>query len=141
MAVEAVKRPLSKRIYKFGRTRPVARGPHFSLRNYLLRDLPAPPATCDYSKPAAALANVHGNDTLGDCVIAGMAHVAGVLTAGATGKPFIYSNAQIIALYSAIGGYVPDDPATDKAPREDSCWKVPLLWITALARRSRIGVD
>jgi hypothetical protein len=121
MTIKTIKHPTTKRIYKFGRTRPVARGPHFSLRNYLMRDIPPPPAACDYSKPAAAaLANVYGNDTLGDCVIAGMAHVVGVLTAGATGTPFIYNNQQIIALYSAIGGYVPDDPATDKGCNEQT---------------------
>jgi hypothetical protein len=55
---------------------------------------------------------MYGNDTLGDCVIAGMAHVVGVLTSNA-GDPFLYTADQITALYSAIGGYVPGDPSTD----------------------------
>lgn len=107
--------------FKFGRKRPVARCPRLSLRNYLMRSLPVPPATCDYTKSASsALSKIYDNDTLGDCVIAGIAHVVGVLTGNAGTKPFIYSNAQIIALYSAIGGYVPGDPATDQGCDEQT---------------------
>jgi hypothetical protein len=114
MTVKTIKHPNSKLTFRLGRKRPIARCPRFSLHNYLMRGLPAPPATCDYSKPAAAaLANVYCNDTLGDCVIAGIGHVVGVLTAGATGTPFVYTNDQIIQLYSAIGGYVPGQPSTD----------------------------
>jgi hypothetical protein len=92
----------------------VSRGPRFSLRNYLMRGIAAPPPACDYSKAAAAaLSNIYENDKLGDCVIAGIGHVVGVLTAGA-GKCFVYTNQQIITLYSAIGGYIPGDPSTDR---------------------------
>ncbi len=83
--------------------------------------MPAPPPTCDYTKPAeAALSKIYENDKLGDCVIAGMAHVVGVLTGGAGPKPFLYSDAEIIKLYSAIGGYVPGDPATDQGCDEQT---------------------
>jgi phospholipase C len=120
MPVKTLKHPASKRTYKLGRTRPIARCPRFSLHNYLMRDLPPPPAACDYTKAAAtALANIYDNDTLGDCVIAGIAHVVGVLT-GNAGAPYIYTNQQIIALYSAIGGYVPGDPSTDKGCDEQT---------------------
>lgn len=98
---------------KLGRRRPIAKGPRLSLRNYLLKALPPPPATVDYRGRAfPALSQMYMNDTLGDCVIAGMAHVVGVLTSNA-GDPMIYSNDQIVQLYSAIGGYVPGDPSTD----------------------------
>jgi hypothetical protein len=114
MAGKKIVRPTSKPTFKLGRTRPVSRGPRFSLRNYLMRGIAAPPPACDYSKPAAAaLANIYENDKLGDCVIAGIGHVVGVLTGG-RGKCFIYTNQQIIALYSAIGGYIPGDPSTDR---------------------------
>jgi len=83
--------------------------------------MPAPPASCDYTKPAAtALAEIYDNDALGDCVIAGMAHVAGVLTGNSGTEPFLYSDNQIIGLYSAIGGYVPGDPATDQGCDEQT---------------------
>jgi hypothetical protein len=86
-----------------------------------MRSMPSPPAKCDYTKAAAAsLSNIYENDTLGDCVIAGMAHVVGVLTGNAGTKPFLYSNAQITALYSAIGGYVPGEPSTDQGCDEQT---------------------
>jgi hypothetical protein len=108
-------------MFKMGRRRPVARCPRMSLHNYLTRSIPAPPATCDYAKAAkSALSKVYENDTLGDCVIAGMAHVVGVLTANAGGKAFTYSNKQITTLYSAIGGYVPGNPATDQGCDEQT---------------------
>ncbi|MGA2706816.1 MAG: alkaline phosphatase family protein [Steroidobacteraceae bacterium] len=114
MSVKTIKHPTDKRTFKLGRNRPIARGPRFSLHNYLMRGIAAPPPTCDYTKPAAAaLSNIYENDTLGDCVIAGIGHVVGVLT-GNAGDLFVYTNAQITALYSAIGGYVPGDPSTDK---------------------------
>jgi hypothetical protein len=105
----------SGRAVRLGRRRPIARGPRFRLGNYLMRQLPPPPDSADYSQSAAqSLSNIYGNDTLGDCVIAGIGHVVGVLTAGANGTPFLYTQDQIIALYSAIGGYVPGDPSTDQ---------------------------
>ena len=115
MSVKTIKHPTTNRNFKLGRTRPISRGPRFSLHNYLMRGLAAPPATIDYTKTASdALANIYGNDKLGDCVIAGIGHVVGVLTGNSGGPPFIYTNDQIVALYSAIGGYVPGDPSTDK---------------------------
>src|SRR5580658_6278069 len=121
MPVKTIEHPVTKRTFRLGRKRPVARCPRLSLSNYLTRKLPAPPAELSYTKPAAAaLAEVYENDTLGDCVIAGMAHVVGVLTGNAGGPPFLYTNQQIIGLYSAIGGYVPGDPATDQGCDEQT---------------------
>jgi len=106
---------------KMGRRRPVARCPRLSLRNYLTPGLPTPPASCDYTAHAkTALAEMYDNDTLGDCVIACMGHVVGVLTGNSGTKPFLYKNKQIISLYEAIGGYVPGDPATDQGCDEQT---------------------
>lgn len=102
---------------KFGRRRPTARqrSTTLKLRDYLAPGLPTPPASCDYTPKAnAALAQMYGNDTMGDCVIAGFYHVLGVASGNATGTPFLATAAQIIADYSAIGGYVPGDPSTDQ---------------------------
>jgi hypothetical protein len=99
--------------FRMGRKRPLARCPRFSLRNYLMKSLVPPPPSCDYSSQAAkALAQMYLNDKFGDCVIAGIGHVVGVLTAGA-GNQFIYTDDQILQLYEAIGGYVPGRPNTD----------------------------
>jgi hypothetical protein len=119
--IKTVQHPVSGDTFRLGRKRPVARCPRFALRNYLTRSMPAPPVTCDYSKAAQpALSKIYENDNLGDCVIAGMAHVVGVLTGNAGGNATIYSNDQIIKLYSAIGGYVPGDPATDQGCDEQT---------------------
>jgi len=120
MAKRASMQSAAHRRFRMGRKRPVARCPRFSLRNYLMRDLPPPPAACDYSANATkALSEMYLNNTLGDCVIAGIGHVVGVLTGGA-GKQFIYTNEQITQLYSAIGGYVPGHPNTDQGCDEQT---------------------
>lgn len=121
MPIKTVKHPVSGHSFKLGRKRPIARCPRFALKNYLTRGTPAPPASTDYTKAAAkALSEMYDNDTLGDCVIAGMAHVVGVLTGNAGTKPVIYTNKEIIGLYSAIGGYVPGDPSTDQGCDEQT---------------------
>lgn len=101
-----------------GRKRPksYARRPLFSL---LTRDagvaLPTPPDSTSYHNPALAiLRRMFLNDTRGDCVIAGRGHRIGVLTSN-TGKPFAYTDAQILAEYERIGGFDPNNPdATDQ---------------------------
>jgi hypothetical protein len=100
---------------KRGRKQPLVVGPHLKLKNYLRgAALPAAPASCDYSpKAASVLSDIYGNDTLGDCVIAGGYHIVGAET-GNAGDLFHASSAQIVADYSAIGGYVPGDPSTDQ---------------------------
>jgi hypothetical protein len=121
MPIKTLRHPSSGQTFKLGRKRPVARCPRFALKNYLTRGMPAPPPAIEYTKPAAAaLSKIYENDKLGDCVIAGMAHVVGVLTGNSGTKPFLYSDAEIIGLYSAIGGYVPGDPATDQGCDEQT---------------------
>lgn len=122
MPVKSLKHPTSGKVFKLGRKRPVAHCPRLALKNYLTRSTPPPPASIDYTaKSKAALSEMYDNDTLGDCVIAGMAHVVGLMTGNADGgQPFIYKNQQIIALYSAIGGYVPGNPSTDNGCDEQT---------------------
>ena len=113
-ALKSVFAPSLGRTVKFGRRRPISIGPRFRLANYLRASLPTPPASCDYSAAAATvLAQMYGNDVLGDCVIAGGYHIVGVET-GNTSKAFIATEKQIEADYGAIGGYVPGDPSTDQ---------------------------
>jgi len=107
--------------FRMGRKRPIARTPRFALKNYLMQGLPTPPASIDYSARASnSLSQMYGNDTLGDCVIACMGHVEGVLTANAEAVELIVPEANIISLYSAIGGYVPGNPATDQGCDEQT---------------------
>jgi len=113
--------PLGLKQAAFGRKRPLSWTPKLHLRNYLHTNLPAPPSSCGYStKATAALSNIYLNDQLGDCVIAGGYHVIGLETGNATGTPFVASQTQIITDYSAIGGYVPGNPATDQGCNEQT---------------------
>jgi hypothetical protein len=114
MTIKTITQPTSGKTFKLGRRTPVARGPRLSLKRYLSRALPSPPAEWDYTAPVSGvLGNIYLNDQLGDCVIAGMAHLESVFTASGTGTPVVFTDDQIIAAYSAIGGYVPGDPSTD----------------------------
>lgn len=80
-----------------------------------------PPPVVDYARPArSALSQVYLNDRLGDCVIAAIAHLVGLFTANSTGVPAVFTDAQILALYEAIGGYNPVDPHSDRGCDEQT---------------------
>lgn len=106
---------------KLGRKRPAPGGKKLRLTHYTrIGQLAPPPSSCDYSSAASpVLADVYQNNALGDCVIAGGYHVVGVET-GNAGDLFHATPAQIIADYSAIGGYKPGDPSTDQGCDEQT---------------------
>ena len=115
MVLKSVFAPhLNGRVILGGRRRPRVVGPHLKLRNYLGPSVPSPPASVDYSpKALPVLRDILGNDQLGDCVIAEGYHGVALAT-GNAGNLFTPTLAQIIADYSAIGGYNPADPSTDQ---------------------------
>jgi hypothetical protein len=76
-------------------------------------NLPAAPPAVDWSK-AVSQYGMLLNDQLGDCVIAGMMHLAMGWQANAGLTPASPSNAEVVAAYSAIGGYNPAEPSTDQ---------------------------
>jgi hypothetical protein len=83
----------------------------FDLADYISA-LPAAPALVDWTAEVPKYGML-SNDKLGCCVIAGMMHLA-MQQRGAAGLPVaVPSDAEVIAAYSAIGGYVPGDPSTD----------------------------
>lgn len=103
------------RVYHLGRMHsPPRRKLHLS--DYATATLPPPPATVDYSAQAgtAVMQDIFLNDNEGDCVIADHARFIGIVAGMGGGSPFVYTNAQVNADYSAIGGYVPGDPSTDQ---------------------------
>ena len=101
------------RTVKLGRRRPVARGPRLRLAKYLQASLPPGPPSVNYSPGGQpALSNIYLNDSLGDCVIAGAYHIVATAT-GNAGRLFTATQEQIVADYSAIGGYDPKNPSTD----------------------------
>ena len=91
---------------------PVRHDPRtFKLADYV-HALPAAPPVVDWTAKVPAYGMLC-NDELGCCVIAGMMHLA-MQQHAAAGLPVVVpSDADVIAAYSAIGGYVPGDPGTD----------------------------
>jgi hypothetical protein len=87
----------------------------FHLKDYLRPKLNPPPSSVDYTPNAlTALRRIYKNDTLGCCVVASKAHMQGVWTGNASGgAPFLWSDDQIVAMYSACCGYVVGDSSTD----------------------------
>lgn len=117
MAVKIVSDELG-RSFKMGRNRPVARGPRLSLKNYLLTRMPLPPAEYDYTaKASKVLAQMLGNDRLGDCTAASAFHIAGTMLANAN-APVTWAASQVIPFYSATGGYIPGKESTDNGANE-----------------------
>lgn len=117
MPVKTIVHPVSGRTFKLGRKAPIglpmlrrARFADYARDSYL----PTAPPAYDWSdKASASLGNVYVNDRLGCCTIAAMAHIVGVLTSFSPGGPVVFTDAQIKALYSEIGGYVDGDESTD----------------------------
>jgi hypothetical protein len=53
------------------------------------------------------------NDQLGDCTIAGAAHMFAAMSVYAGHPEPSFSDKEIVTAYSAVSGYVPGDPSTD----------------------------
>jgi hypothetical protein len=106
---------------KFGR-KPVQHTPE-SLRRAVvlashLDQLGPPPRNSDNWAAAVQRATnsdwqMEGNDTVGDCTIADAAHQHMLWTAN-TGKIEVPTTQQTLDCYSAVTGYNPADPSTDK---------------------------
>ncbi len=108
------------RSVRMGRRRPPPGRPKLHLKNYLLKpELPAPPPSVDYmTKAAPALAQTYLNSVLGDCFEAWAAHAIGIWTANGAGEPMIFPDQQVQAAYSAWGGYVAGNAASDQGTVE-----------------------
>ena len=106
---------------KFGRNRPAPHlrtGHKMAAKYFDAANMPPVPDSFDYSTlNPTPLADVLGNDTLGDCTAAGAGHLIDVFTAGG-GSPVTITAAETIAFYSLSTGYVPGDPSTDQGGDE-----------------------
>jgi len=78
-----------------------------------LRALPPPPAAVDWSAAAGQL-GMMGNDRLGDCTCAGLAHMIQVWTGNANPPAKVWTDDQVVAAYSQLCGYDPANPASDQ---------------------------
>lgn len=115
--------PETKKKVFFGRNKPKAHFPRLSLKNYLAKSLPNPPVLWTWGRLAiSSLLQMFLNDTEGDCVIACMGHVSGVMTGNSGAPIFIPTDDQINTLYSAIGGYDPSQTQPDGTnPTDNGC--------------------
>lgn len=69
------------------------------------KDVQPPPDSIDYSaKAAQAIAQMYGNDTAGDCVIADTFHQFGLWTGNETGTPVIGTTQEALNAYQTICG-------------------------------------
>lgn len=100
---------------KLGKTPARANSISFRLRDYLsLATLPTPPTKFGHQSLINSNAwGMLGNDTVGDCVIAGAGHET-MLWNREANKLVNISTANAISDYSAITGYNPKDPNTDQ---------------------------
>ena len=99
-----------------GRLKPLADCPHLKLGRYLRADLAPPPESTNYrAKAMPALRRMYRNDKLGCCTVTAKAHLKGQVTGNADGgAPIQFPDSQIDAWYSAITGWNPNDPSTDR---------------------------
>jgi hypothetical protein len=86
------------------------------MANYL--ELPAIPATQDWTKKAASNWGMMLNDKLGDCTCAAVGHIIQAWSANAEAKEIVLPDQAILKTYEAVTGYRPDDPSTDRGAVE-----------------------
>lgn len=77
-----------------------------------LSKLPTPPAEFGHDALVTAPWGMLGNDSVGDCVLAGGGHET-MLWNAAGGRVIPFADASTLSDYSAITGYNPADPSTD----------------------------
>lgn len=105
----------------YGRNRPAAHlrtGHKMAARYFDLANLPPVPDAFAFSPlGGSTMTDILGNDVLGDCTAAGVAHLIALLTGGG-GAPVTITTAQTVAFYSLSTGYVDGDPSTDNGGDE-----------------------
>lgn len=108
---------------KLGKLAPKRNRKTLSFAAYLKSPvLPTPPEKnyWEYKVPPSTI-GMYGNDTVGDCTIAEVAHDLILKTAHA-GTPFFPDPAEVLKMYSAISGYDPNQMDGDgNNPTDTGC--------------------
>lgn len=95
--------------------KPVLRQPDTALRGYYTDGLPTVSSlTYPLGHPDAITPEMFGNDTVGDCAIAGAIEEIRLVNALAGHPVPPFTTATALHNYSAITGYIPGDTATDQ---------------------------
>lgn len=103
--------------------------------------LPEPPAVFGHGGLVAEDQwGLLGNDTVGDCVLAGSAHETMILGREGDHNP-VFSTESVLSDYSAITGYVHDEPWTDAGtdPRVAAKYRQSTGLLDARGHRHHIG--
>ena len=103
--------------------------PALKLSDYIKSELANPPAAVSRPHPGFAWGML-ANDKIGDCVIAMMLHSIEDFHLDAGTPPPAFTDADAISIYSAITGYNPNDPSSDRGTDETAAmhhWEHPGL--------------
>ena len=103
--------------------------PELKLSDYIHRELANPPAAISRPHPGFQWGML-ANDRIGDCVIAMMLHSIEDFHLDAGTPPPAFTDADAISIYSAITGYDPSDPSSDRGTDESAAmrrWEHPGL--------------
>jgi len=106
---------------KYGKLAPKFNPKTLKLKKYLMRpNMPPPPAKLwrEFKIPADAW-QMFGNDTIGDCTCAAVAHMLMLVTAH-TGTIVIPTLADVVGMYSAVTGYDPTQTQPDGSNPTDN---------------------
>lgn len=108
-------------LFKLGRKKSKHDPRTLRFSRYLKPNLPTPPLESDWTAKIGAWGMMK-NDSLGDCVLAAAGHGIVGWKANA-GFIVIPTDEEIVAAYSAITGYRPNNPATDQGTDPVSMFK------------------
>ena len=97
--------------YKFGKKPYVSDPRSLQLKSYFKESLQPPPLEIHWPNPDPL--GMLLNDQLGCCAIAGPCH-AEMVWRQTNGIYFFPTDADVLAAYEAVGGYVEGDPSTDQ---------------------------
>ena len=106
--------------------------PALKLSDYIHAELANPPAAISRPHPGFQWGML-ANDKIGDCVIAMMLHSIEDFHLDAGTPPPAFTDADAISIYSAITGYNPNDPSSDRGTDEGAAmgyWEHPGLQTT-----------
>ena len=84
--------------------------------------LPDPPDEIDWATEMKSRLQMWKNDEYGDCVFAAFYNYLAVAT-GYTNDTFPYVNEDVLADYTAVTGFDPNDPSTDNGTNPEAALK------------------
>jgi hypothetical protein len=97
--------------YALGRQPADPTKPKLRLRRSVTEPV-TPPNSCDWLSEVREWAMLK-NDSVGDCTMAGAAHIAVAVDRYGQGRDLTIGDDQVLAAYTAVSGYNPADPNTD----------------------------